>query len=60
MAKHPLHHFETFLTVVELGSFTAAAKQLGISKAAVSQTIRTMETALETPLLLRTTRSITN
>jgi DNA-binding transcriptional LysR family regulator len=58
MSKHPLHHFETFLTVAELGSFTAAAKQLGISKAAVSQTIRTMETALKTPLFLRTTRSI--
>lgn len=58
MKKHPLHHFELFLLVAQLGSFTAAAKAMGISKAAVSQTIKALEDSLKTPLLIRTTRSL--
>ena len=58
MATHPLHHFETFLSVAQSGSFTAAARKLGISKAAVSHTIRLLEESLQTPLFIRTTRNI--
>ncbi len=58
MTHHPLHHFETFLCVAENGSFTAAANKMGVSKAAISNTIRLLEESLKTPLFIRTTRSI--
>lgn len=47
-----------FATVGQLGSFTNAAKQLGISKSAVSQQISQLESELEVRLLNRTTREI--
>lgn len=53
-----LQHFETFLAVAEMGSFTAAAKQLGVTKASVSQTIRLLESSLQLPLFIRSTRRV--
>ncbi len=41
-----------------LGSFTAAAQRLGVSKAAMSQRITELERAAGVPLVLRTTRSV--
>ena len=41
-----------------LGSFTAAAQRLGVSKAAMSQRIAELERAAGVPLELRTTRSV--
>jgi DNA-binding transcriptional LysR family regulator len=41
-----------------LGSFTAAAQRLGVSKAAMSQRISELERAAGVPLVLRTTRSV--
>ena len=41
-----------------LGSFTAAAQRLGVSKAAMSQRITDLERAAGVPLVLRTTRSV--
>ena len=41
-----------------LGSFTAAAQRLGVSKAAMSQRIAELERAAGVPLVLRTTRSV--
>ena len=41
-----------------LGSFTAAAQRLGVSKAAMSQHIAELERAAGVPLVLRTTRSV--
>lgn len=58
MHKPSLQHFETFLTIAETGSFTAAAKQLAMSKAAVSHTIRLLEESLQIPLFIRTTRQV--
>ena len=58
MNSADLHHFETFLLVAEQGGFTAAAKQLNISKAAVSHSVRLLEESLRVPLFIRTTRSI--
>ncbi|MFW9078737.1 LysR family transcriptional regulator [Pseudomonas sp. P2757] len=49
---------ESFIKVVEAGSIVGAAKQLGVSAAAVSQTITRLETHLNTRLLQRTTRSM--
>jgi DNA-binding transcriptional LysR family regulator len=58
MSQHPLHHFESFLCVASCGGFTAAAKKMGVSKAAVSHSIRLLEASLTTPLFIRTTRSV--
>ncbi|WP_088285240.1 LysR family transcriptional regulator [Ideonella sp. A 288] len=48
-----------WLTVLgTLGSFTAAAQRLGVSKAAMSQRIAELERAAGVPLVHRTTRSV--
>ena len=47
-----------FLTVLESGSFTAAAERLGVSKAHVSKQVRALEDALGVRLLHRTTRRV--
>lgn len=48
-----LPHLPTFVKAAELGSFTAAAKVLRISQAAVSQRMHMLERALSTPLFQR-------
>jgi DNA-binding transcriptional LysR family regulator len=48
-----LPHLATFATVAEQGSFTAAATMLGITQAAVSQRIATLEAELRMPLFDR-------
>lgn len=58
MTTPSLHHFETFLCVAHNRGFTAAAQQMGVSKAAVSHAIRLLEESLQTPLFIRTTRNI--
>ncbi len=47
-----------FCRVVEAGSFTAASRQLGLSKASVSREISALEDRLGAQLLRRTTRSM--
>ncbi len=47
-----------FVAVAEAGSFSKAARRLGISPSAVSQAIRTLEERLGAPLLRRSTRSV--
>lgn len=47
-----------FQAVAEEGSFTRAAKKLGLSQSALSHTIRRLETRLGLRLLIRTTRSV--
>lgn len=42
----------------EMGSFTATAERLGVSKAAVSQRISELEQAAGVPLVQRTTRTV--
>lgn len=48
----------TFITVAELGSFTAAAVSLGLPKANVSVAMQTLEGDLGVQLFHRTTRSV--
>ncbi|XZG70690.1 LysR family transcriptional regulator [Chitinibacteraceae bacterium HSL-7] len=48
-----------FDALARLGSFTAAASELGCAKSHVSQMIRSLETAVGSVLLLRTTRRMT-
>lgn len=49
---------QLFVEVVNSGSFTDAAKKIGLSRAQVSKTIMQLEQHLGTRLLNRTTRSI--
>ena len=53
-----LHRVQTFLAVVELGSYTKAADYLNISKAMASLHVKALEEALSITLLVRSTRSV--
>lgn len=46
----------TFVAVVEAGTVTRAADELGMAKSTVSQNLKTLETALNVKLIHRTTR----
>ncbi|MDX1304326.1 LysR family transcriptional regulator [Photobacterium sp.] len=47
-----------FAQIIEQGSFSAAARQLGLSRGVVSYHLKKLETHIGIPLLNRTTRSI--
>ena len=49
---------QSFVSVVEYGSFTRAAEQLFVSQPTVSAHIRALEEELKTALIVRTTKSI--
>ncbi|WP_226469209.1 LysR family transcriptional regulator [Luteimonas panaciterrae] len=49
---------EAFETILQQGSFTAAARQLGITTGAVTRRLRTLETRLGIQLLHRSTRRL--
>ncbi len=49
---------ETFVWVAELGSLTAAAKQLAVPKSTVSRRVARLENELQTALVHRTARAI--
>jgi DNA-binding transcriptional LysR family regulator len=53
MADALLPHLETFAQAAEAGSFTAAARALRLTQAAVSQRIQVLERALGVSLFLR-------
>jgi len=53
-----LRHLRAFVTVADLGGFTAAARQLGVAQSAVSQLVRALEDDLGVVLFTRTTRSV--
>ncbi|WP_370679199.1 LysR family transcriptional regulator [Comamonas sp. GB3 AK4-5] len=53
-----LHRVQTFLAVVDCGSYTKAADYLSISKAMASLHVKALEESLSVALLLRNTRSI--
>ncbi len=50
---------ETFVEAARRSSFSAAAKHLGVTPAAVSQNIKALELSLQARLFSRTTRSVT-
>src|SRR5215471_10335864 len=47
-----------FARVVQAGSFTAAARELGLPKSTVSRKVSELESRLKTRLLQRTTRKL--
>ena len=53
-----LNRAATFVKVVQLGSFTAAAKALGLPKSSVSRAVAALEADLGVRLLQRTTRQL--
>jgi DNA-binding transcriptional LysR family regulator len=53
MTSDPLPYLETFARAAELGSFTAAARAMGLTQAAVSQRLRALEHALDVSLFRR-------
>lgn len=54
-----LHAMETFVRVIETGSFSAAARDLRIGQPAVSKLVAGLEDWLQVRLLIRTTRRLT-
>ena len=58
MRSREFVELRVFATIVAHGSFARAATQLGMSRSAVSQTIRGLEERLGARLLNRTTRSV--
>jgi len=53
-----LRAITVFRRVIELGSFKAAAEDMGLSKAAISKNINELEDYLQSPLINRTTRKM--
>jgi DNA-binding transcriptional LysR family regulator len=53
-----LPQLHLFLAVARLRSFSGAARELGVSTSAVSQSVRQLEEQLRVTLLTRTTRSV--
>jgi DNA-binding transcriptional LysR family regulator len=53
-----LREMETFVRVVETGSFSAAARDLKLGQPAISKTIAGLEDRLSARLLVRSTRRL--
>ncbi len=53
-----LKGIDVFVTVADLGSFTAAAERLGLTSSAVSKGIARLEKRIGTRLFKRTTRQL--
>lgn len=58
MAFTPLNALNAFLAVARRRSFVAAAKDLGVSTSALSQSVQQLEERLGVALLTRTSRSV--
>jgi len=58
MAFTPLNALSAFIAVARRRSFAAAARDLGVSTSAVSQSVRLLEERLQVTLLTRTSRSV--
>ena len=54
MTRFTTDHLKTFVTVIEYGTFDAAADVLGVSPSAISQRVKTMEQLAGKVLLQRT------
>jgi len=58
MAKVAPDGLETFLAVVQAGSFSGAARRQNLTQSTISTRIRELETALDRTLFHRTTRQV--
>lgn len=53
-----LSEMEAFATVIDQGSYTGAARRLGVSKSSISKQVSALEERLGATLLNRTTRRV--
>ncbi len=58
MSLRNLYRMAVFARIVEKGSFSEAARSLGIAKSAVSQHLTALEEALDVTLMTRSTRAL--
>jgi DNA-binding transcriptional LysR family regulator len=58
MNAAPFPQLQAFLAVARLRSFSSAARELGVTRSAVSHAVQQLEEQLRVPLLTRTTRSV--
>jgi len=58
MNSAPFQQLQAFLAVARLRSFSSAARELAVSRSAVSHAVRQLEEKLRVVLLARTTRSV--
>lgn len=58
MSASQFSQLEAFLAVARAQSFSGAARELGVSRSAVSQSVRQLEDDLRVTLVARTTRSV--
>ena len=58
MAFTPLNSLNAFLAVARRRSFAAAARDLGVSTSALSQSVRQLEERINVTLLTRTSRNV--
>jgi DNA-binding transcriptional LysR family regulator len=58
MKAAPFPQLQAFLAVARLRSFSSAARELGVTRSAVSHSVQQLEAQLRVPLLTRTTRSV--
>jgi DNA-binding transcriptional LysR family regulator len=58
MNAAPFPQLQAFLAVARLRSFSSAARELGVTRSAVSHSVQQLEEQLRVPLLTRTTRSV--
>jgi len=58
MNSAPFQQLQVFLAVARLRSFSGAARELGVSRSAVSHAVLQLEEKLRVVLLTRTTRSV--
>ena len=53
-----MNRYQAFMKIIETGSFTKAAEELGYTQSAISQMVRALEEELSTILFLRSRKGI--